>query len=150
MEALVADRKRIHLTPGWPCIKTKDWKSSQKLKRRNRKRVKKAQLKVARVEKKENASGLIPFYYQHLTAGSFQRLNFYAKRTMRVAQELYEGLSLGKDGTVGLITYLRTDSTRIASVAQDEALDFIKSFMARNMLQKVPMNTRAGKASGCS
>ena len=54
-----------------------------------------------------------------------RRLNFYSKRTMRVAQELYEGLAIGKQGTVGLITYLRTDSTRIASVAQEEALAFI-------------------------
>ncbi|MEA1961770.1 MAG: type I DNA topoisomerase [Bacillota bacterium] len=73
--------------------------------------------------KKPNA----PFITSTLQQEASKRMNFFSKRTMRVAQELYEGLELGKEGTIGLITYLRTDSTRIATVAQDEALDYIKS-----------------------
>ena len=53
-------------------------------------------------------------------------MNFTAKKTMRLAQELYEGLSLGKkEGAQGLITYIRTDSTRVASQAQEEARRYI-------------------------
>ncbi len=46
---------------------------------------------------------------------------------MMVAQQLYEGIALGKQGTVGLITYMRTDSTRIADTAKGEAADFIEN-----------------------
>ena len=44
---------------------------------------------------------------------------------MMIAQQLYEGIDLGKEGTVGLITYMRTDSTRISNTAQEEAASFI-------------------------
>ena len=54
-----------------------------------------------------------------------RKLNFRASKTMSVAQQLYEGIDLGKEGTVGLITYMRTDSTRISPIAQEEAKDFI-------------------------
>lgn len=54
-----------------------------------------------------------------------RKLNFRASKTMSVAQQLYEGVDLGKEGTVGLITYMRTDSTRIAASAQEEAKELI-------------------------
>lgn len=79
--------------------------------------------KIDRREKRKWPNA--PFITSTLQQEAARRLNFYSKRTMRVAQELYEGLAIGKQGTVGLITYLRTDSTRIASVAQEEALAFI-------------------------
>ncbi len=92
-----------------------------------------AKLKVAKVEQKEKRKrSNPPFITSTLQQEASKRLNFYAKRTMRVAQELYEGLSIGKEGTVGLITYLRTDSTRVASSAQAEALDFIESFYGKD------------------
>ncbi len=68
-----------------------------------------------------------PFITSTLQQEASKRMGFSPSRTMRVAQELYEGLELGKKGNVGLITYLRTDSTRIASAAQADALEFIKS-----------------------
>jgi DNA topoisomerase-1 len=56
---------------------------------------------------------------------AWQRLRFTAKRTMAIAQQLYEGLPLGKEGSVGLITYMRTDSTHVAASAVSEARQFI-------------------------
>ena len=50
-----------------------------------------------------------------------------------IAQQLYEGIDLGKEGTVGLITYMRTDSTRISDVAQEEAKDFIIEIWQRSI-----------------
>lgn len=87
-----------------------------------------ANLIVNRVEKKEKRKKPSPpFITSTLQQEAARRLNFYSKRTMKVAQELYEGLEIGKEGTIGLITYLRTDSTRVASVAQAEALDYIRT-----------------------
>jgi len=66
-----------------------------------------------------------PFITSTLQQEAWQRLHFSAKRTMAIAQQLYEGLPLGKEGSVGLITYMRTDSTRVADSAITEARDFI-------------------------
>jgi DNA topoisomerase-1 len=86
------------------------------------------QLTVTKVEKKEKRKKAAPpFITSTLQQEASRRLNFYSKRTMKVAQELYEGLEIGKQGTVGLITYLRTDSTRVAGTAQMEVLDYIRS-----------------------
>jgi len=80
------------------------------------------------IEKKEKRrKPSPPFITSTMQQEASKRLGFFSSRTMRVAQELYEGLELGKEGTVGLITYLRTDSTRIANVAQEEVLEFIKT-----------------------
>lgn len=67
-----------------------------------------------------------PFTTSSMQQEAARKLNFRAIKTMLVAQQLYEGVDLGKEGTVGLITYMRTDSTRIAQTAQDEAGQFIK------------------------
>jgi len=66
-----------------------------------------------------------PFTTSSLQQEAYRRLNFTPKKTMMLAQQLYEGLDLGKEGTVGLITYMRTDSVRIANTAQEEAREFI-------------------------
>jgi DNA topoisomerase I len=66
-----------------------------------------------------------PFITSSLQQEAARKLNFRASKTMSVAQQLYEGIDLGKEGTVGLITYMRTDSTRISPVAQEEAKEFI-------------------------
>ncbi|MFW5435135.1 type I DNA topoisomerase [Paenibacillus apiarius] len=67
-----------------------------------------------------------PFTTSSLQQEAARKLNFRAAKTMSVAQQLYEGVDLGKEGTVGLITYMRTDSTRIAPSAQEEAGEYIK------------------------
>ena len=78
-----------------------------------------------------------PFITSTLQQDAYRKLNFVAKRTMRTAQQLYEGISLGKAGTVGLITYMRTDSTRISDVAKADAAAFIKEQYGEAYLPKV-------------
>jgi len=68
-----------------------------------------------------------PFTTSSLQQEAHRKLGFSPKRTMMLAQQLYEGLDLGKEGTVGLITYMRTDSVKIAEVAQDEAREWIQT-----------------------
>jgi len=67
-----------------------------------------------------------PFITSTLQQEAWQKLHFTASRTMAIAQQLYEGLPLGKEGSVGLITYMRTDSTHVAASAISEARDFIR------------------------
>ncbi|MFC1943666.1 type I DNA topoisomerase [Chloroflexota bacterium] len=66
-----------------------------------------------------------PFITSSLQQEAWRRLRFSAKQTMAIAQQLYEGLSIDKEGSVGLITYMRTDSTRVARSAIVEAREFI-------------------------
>ncbi len=68
-----------------------------------------------------------PFTTSTLQQEAFRKLGFQSQRTMKVAQELYEGINLGTEfgGTQGLITYMRTDSVRVSAEAQDAARDFI-------------------------
>jgi DNA topoisomerase-1 len=68
-----------------------------------------------------------PYITSTLQRDAANRLGFSAKKTMQIAQTLYEGLSMGEKDTVGLITYMRTDSTRIAGEALDEARSYIQS-----------------------
>jgi DNA topoisomerase-1 len=66
-----------------------------------------------------------PFITSTLQQEAWRKLHFTAGRTMAIAQQLYEGLTLGKEGSVGLITYMRTDSTHVAASAITEAREFI-------------------------
>ncbi|WP_061213831.1 type I DNA topoisomerase [Syntrophomonas wolfei] len=102
-------------------------------------------LKVERKEKRKNPNP--PFITSTLQQEASRRLNFFSNRTMRVAQELYEGLEIGKEGTVGLITYLRTDSTRVASSAQMEALDFISSTFGAEYVPVKPNEYKSRKSA---
>ncbi|HWQ77006.1 MAG TPA: type I DNA topoisomerase [Syntrophomonas sp.] len=98
-----------------------------------------AQITVANIESKEKRKRPNPpFITSTLQQEASKRLNFFTSRTMRVAQELYEGLALGKEGTVGLITYLRTDSTRISAGAQQEALDYIGQSFGQEFVPATP------------
>jgi DNA topoisomerase I len=90
---------------------------------------------VTKKERKRNPAP--PFITSSLQQEAARKLNFRAKKTMMLAQQLYEGIDLGKDGTVGLITYMRTDSTRISETAQNEVSDYInhtygKDFVSEN------------------
>lgn len=81
---------------------------------------------VAEVEKKERRRNApLPYTTSSLQQDAANKINFRTRKTMMVAQQLYEGISLGKSGTQGLITYMRTDSTRISPVAQNEAANLI-------------------------
>lgn len=80
--------------------------------------------KVTKRERKRNPAP--PFITSSLQQEAARKLNFRTAKTMRIAQELYEGIDLGnKEGAVGLITYMRTDSTRISVTAQNEAKEYI-------------------------
>jgi DNA topoisomerase-1 len=78
---------------------------------------------IKKSEKRRNPAP--PFITSTLQQEASRKLGFGARRTMLVAQQLYEGIELGDAGHVGLITYMRTDSTRVAKEAQDEARDYI-------------------------
>ena len=79
--------------------------------------------KVTRKEKKRNPAN--PFTTSTLQQEASRKLGFKTRKTMMVAQQLYEGIDLKRQGTVGLITYMRTDSTRISADAKAETKDFI-------------------------
>jgi DNA topoisomerase IA len=75
----------------------------------------KAKWRVRSVEKKERGSNpKAPYTTSKLQQDASGRLGFNVRRTMGVAQRLYEGVEIGSEGTVGLITYMRTDSTRVS------------------------------------
>lgn len=78
---------------------------------------------VVKKERKRQAPA--PFTTSTLQQEANKRLGYRTRRTMSIAQQLYEGISLGKEGTVGLITYMRTDSKRTSPVAQAEASKFL-------------------------
>ncbi len=81
--------------------------------------------KVQKREKKQNMAA--PFKTSTLQQEASRKLRFTAKKTMMVAQKLYEGLDIGKEGLVGLITYMRTDSTRVAQEALTAVRKHIKT-----------------------
>lgn len=86
-----------------------------------------------------------PFTTSTLQQDASRRLGFTARRTMAIAQQLYEGLDAGEGSNVGLITYMRTDSTNVAQIAQQEAREFITGRYGANYLpEKAPeYKTRA-------
>ncbi|KXH79968.1 type I DNA topoisomerase [Sporosarcina sp. HYO08] len=89
-------------------------------------------VKVVKKERKRNPA--LPFTTSSLQQEAARKLNFRAKKTMMLAQQLYEGINLGKEGSVGLITYMRTDSTRISDTAKEEAQSYIESFYGKDYL----------------
>ncbi|MBQ9543681.1 MAG: type I DNA topoisomerase [Clostridia bacterium] len=84
-----------------------------------------------------------PFTTAQLQQEAYRKLNFQSGRTMRVAQSLYEGVSLGKKGEHGLITYMRTDSLRVSDQAQSAARDFIAARYGADFVPAKPWVYRA-------
>jgi len=94
---------------------------------------------VAKVEKKERRRNPVPpFTTSKLQQEGGRKLGFTAKRTMGIAQSLYEGVDVGEEGTVGLITYMRTDSTRVGKEAQDEARELIAGKFGKDYVPEKP------------
>jgi DNA topoisomerase-1 len=91
-------------------------------------------------EKERLRNPAAPFITSTLQQEAARKLNFRAAKTMSVAQQLYEGIDLGKEGTVGLITYMRTDSTRISPVAQEEARAYILEKFGAEYVPDTPRN----------
>lgn len=89
-------------------------------------RIMRAEFSVSRIKQKERRrKALPPFTTSTLQQEAAKRLGFTPTRAMRIAQELYEGINIGAEGSVGLVTYIRTDSVRVSSDAQAEARAFI-------------------------
>jgi DNA topoisomerase-1 len=88
-----------------------------------------------------------PFTTSTMQQEAARKLGFAAKRTMRVAQQLYEGLPLGKLGTHGLITYMRTDATRVSPEAIAEVRSFIKETHGADYLPKKPRQFASKKGA---
>jgi DNA topoisomerase-1 len=103
---------------------------------------------VAPVKKKQVArQPAPPFITSTLQQEGWRKLRFSAKRTMALAQQLYEGLSIGDEGSVGLITYMRTDSVMVATSALEETRAYIKEKYGVNFLPPHPRVFRK-KAKG--
>ncbi len=96
-------------------------------------------LKVVSIEKKQRRRNpAAPFTTSTLQQESARKLGFNAQRTMRIAQQLYEGIDAGEGGVTGLITYMRTDSVTLAKDALDEMRDFIATTYGENNLPGRP------------
>jgi DNA topoisomerase-1 len=90
-------------------------------------RLKGAHYIVSKITRKEKIRRPAPpFITSTLQQEAYRKLNFTARKTMIIAQQLYEGLDLGSEGTSGLVTYIRTDSIRVSEVARQEAQNYIK------------------------
>lgn len=101
--------------------------------------------RVSEVKKSERTKKApLPFTTSTLQQEGSRRLGFSTQKTMRIAQQLYEGVELGGRGSVGLITYLRTDSTRIADEAKSAAYDFIKEQYGEEYTEANTQQKKAG------
>jgi DNA topoisomerase-1 len=92
--------------------------------------------RIKRGERRRNPSA--PFTTSTLQQEASRRLGYTARRTMALAQQLYEGIDIGEGGAVGLITYMRTDSTNVSELAQQEARGFIERRYGEKFLPKEP------------
>ncbi|MEP6494105.1 MAG: type I DNA topoisomerase [bacterium] len=99
---------------------------------------------VKRRERRKNPSA--PFTTSTLQQEAAKKLSYGSKRTMRVAQDLYEGVDIGDEGSVGLITYMRTDSTRVAESAAIQAREYLRVLFGEEYVNKAPQLYGDGKA----
>ncbi len=109
----------------------------------------KAEYEVLRLKEGQRRRGpAAPYTTSTLQQEASRRLNFTAVKTMRIAQQLYEGLDMGNGQPVGLITYMRTDSTNVAATAQTEAREYISAQYGAQYLPPEPpqYKTRAKAA----
>jgi DNA topoisomerase-1 len=100
---------------------------------------------VERKEKRRNP--VAPFVTSRLQQEAARKLRFSAKKTMTLAQQLYEGVEIGKEGPTGLITYMRTDSTRISEEAADEARRLIRERFGADYVPASPNVYKTQKAA---
>ena len=125
---------------------SKDGKKFDKLSIKNKQQaddilteLKTAKYTVSSIEKKERKrSPYPPYTTSTMQQDVSRRLGFSPSKTMMVAQKLYEGINIGTQGVVGLITYMRTDSLNVAKVAQTETLNFVEKEYGKTFLPKNP------------
>ena len=108
-----------------------------------------ADYRVAEVRKRDvRQRPPAPFTTSTMQQEAGRKLRFTAQRTMAVAQQLYEGLNVGSEGQIGLITYMRTDSTQVASTALEEVREYIQAKYGKDHLPAKPkVYTRAAKGA---
>jgi len=110
--------------------------------------VEKADWLVRSVDKKERRRNAAPpFTTSKLQQDSSRKLRFSVKRTMMIAQRLYEGVELGEEGLVGLITYMRTDSTRVSNEALAEVREMIGTQYGPTYLPEQPNTFKSKKGA---
>lgn len=110
--------------------------------------IKKGQFRVDKVKKSEKRRyPAPPFTTSSLQQEAYKKLGFTTKRTMAIAQQLYEGIDIKGEGTIGLITYMRTDSTRISDEAQKQALETISREFGKEYIPDVPRQYKSKKGA---
>lgn len=108
--------------------------------------LKDAQYKVSKITPRDTKRNpQAPFITSTLQREASSKLGFGVSKTMQVAQKLYEGIELGSDGAVGLITYMRTDSVRISDDAKLSAKEYILNNFGENYYPKTPNDYNKGK-----
>lgn len=125
-------------------VELKDRDQTEKIRRE----ILASSFQVQGIERKERTRRpQAPYTTSKLQQEAYNRLGFPAAKTMRVAQRLYEGVELGKEGSVGIITYLRTDSVSVATSAQNEARDYVGKKFGGDYLPKEPPVYRSKKGA---
>lgn len=99
------------------------------------------------IKKTVKQAAPLPFITSKLQQEASRKLGFSAKRTMMTAQKLYEGTELGKEGPVGLITYMRTDSTRVSDDADKEARQYVEKEFGKEFVSKKSSSPAKKKAN---
>ena len=99
---------------------------------------------VKRRERRKNAAA--PFTTSTLQQEAAKKLGYGSKRTMRLAQDLYEGMDIGAEGAQGLITYMRTDSTRVSETAAEQAREYLRTLFGKEFLADGPQLYMGAKA----
>ncbi len=108
----------------------------------------KSEFKVCSIQKKERRrKPQAPYTTSKLQQEAYTRLGFSASKTMKIAQQLYEGIELGAEGSTGLITYMRTDSVNLAESARKECVRFIQERFGGDYLPKTPNFYRSKKGA---
>ena len=110
--------------------------------------LKKEEFIVSDVQKKEKRKyAQPPFTTSKLQQDAFNKLRFSASKTMRIAQQLYEGLEIGEEGNEGLITYMRTDAVRLSKDSMDAARKYILDKYSKEHLPHVPNKFKSKKSA---
>ncbi|MFH1395564.1 MAG: type I DNA topoisomerase [Candidatus Omnitrophota bacterium] len=108
--------------------------------------IEKQEFIVADISRKDKKSyPRAPYITSALQQDAFNKLNFSANKTMRIAQSLYEGIDLGEEGSVGLITYMRTDSVRVSEDAKSDAKEYILKEYGEKYYPKKQMQYKSKK-----
>lgn len=98
-------------------------------------------------KKKRKRNPVPPFITSKLQQEASQKLRFSVKKTMVLAQHLYEGIEMGAEGRVGLITYMRTDSTRVSDTALSELREYVKAHFGDAYLPSKPVGYKSKKGA---